>query len=207
MGKDEKINLGVNKLEISFIYILSQIFVIINYAFLMISYQLKNRKSILIVNLISIIATGISFALLGGYSGVGMSLISILRNLIFMIDERKNGIRSTINKSDIIILIFIYLLSLICSFWTYNGIWSLMSVFASVVYTYSIWQKSTKVYKILGIPVCIFSLIYNIYLKSILGIILETILTISAIVGFIREGIVIKKVSQRVDDKRAIKIS
>jgi hypothetical protein len=36
-----------------------------------------------------------------------------------------------------------------------------------------IWQKKTSVYKVLGIPVGIIWVIYNIYIASIFGIILE----------------------------------
>ena len=56
-----------------------------------------------------------------------------------------------------------------------------------MVYTYSIWQKSTKVYKICGIPIGILWIIYNTYVKSILGIILESIILICSITGYILE--------------------
>ena len=62
-----------------------------------------------------------------------------------------------------------------------------MSVLATMLYTYSIWQKKTSVYKILGIIIEVIWIIYNIYIFSIFGIIVEIFLTISAIVGSIRE--------------------
>jgi hypothetical protein len=40
----------------------------------------------------------------------------------------------------------------------------------------------------LGIPVGIIWIIYNIYIFSIFGIILEVVLEISAIVGYIKEN-------------------
>ena len=62
-----------------------------------------------------------------------------------------------------------------------------MSVFATMLYTYSVWQKKTSIYKILGIPVGIIWISYNIYIVSIFGIILEVVLLISAIIGIVRE--------------------
>jgi hypothetical protein len=62
-----------------------------------------------------------------------------------------------------------------------------MSVFATMLYTYSVWQKKISIYKILGIPVGIIWIIYNIYIVSIFGIILEVVLLISAIIGIVRE--------------------
>lgn len=70
---------------------------------------------------------------------------------------------------------------------TYDGFLSLLSVFATMLYTYSIWQKKTSIYKILGLPIGILWIAYNIYIMSIFGIILETILTISAIYGYFKE--------------------
>ena len=72
-------------------YILSQIFIIINYTFLIITYQSKNRKNILIYNFCAMMATGLSFLCLSAYSGLAMTIVAILRNIIFMIDEKKNG--------------------------------------------------------------------------------------------------------------------
>lgn len=170
------------KIEIE--YVLSQIFVIINYFLLISSYQLKNRTKILLLNFGSLIANAISFFLLGGFSGVGMSIVAIIRNIIFLIDNNNSN---NITKKDIAILFFIYTLSVICAIYTYNGFWSLMVVCATMLYTFSIWQKDTKIYKALGVPVGILYILYNIYVKSILGILFESFLMISAIIGFLIE--------------------
>ena len=62
-----------------------------------------------------------------------------------------------------------------------------MSVAATMLYTYSVWQKNTKVYKWLGVPVSLCWITYNIYISSLFGIILETVLMTSAIIGYLRE--------------------
>ena len=78
-----------------------------------------------------------------------------------------------LDKKDIIILAVLYAISIISAIYTYEGFLSLMSVFATMLYTYSVWQKKISIYKILGIPVGIIWIIYNIYIASIFGIILE----------------------------------
>jgi len=104
-----------------------------------------------------------------------------------MIDEKKNGKSEQITRKDIVILMVLYVISIISAIYTYEGFLSLMSVFATMLYTYSVWQKKTSVYKILGVPVGIIWIIYNVYIASIFGIILEIVLLISAIIGIIRE--------------------
>lgn len=169
-------------------YILSQVFIIINYIFLVMTYQSKSRKNILIYNLGALNATGISYIFLSAYSGLAMVVVAIIRNVIFIIDEKKNGKSNKNGTKDYIILAILYIISIISAIFTYNGILSMMSVIATMLYTYSVWQKNTKIYKTLGIPIGIMWIIYNIYIFSIFGIILEVVLAISSIIGYIREN-------------------
>ena len=95
--------------------------------------------------------------------------------------------KSVSKKANILILLGIYALMITISIFTFNGFLSLMSVLATMLATYALWQKNTKIYKILGIPISALWIIYNIYIKSIFGIVLECILMTSAIIGFVRE--------------------
>lgn len=174
-------------MELTLTYILSQVFVIINSVLLMTTYQLKSRKSILIVSFMALFANGAVYLLLSAWSGLAMVFVAMIRNIIFMIDEKKNGKSDKITKKDIIILAILYAISIVSAIYTYEGFLSLMSVFATMLYTYSVWQKKTSVYKILGIIIEIIWIIYNIYIFSIFGIIIEIFLLISAIIGLIRE--------------------
>jgi len=62
-----------------------------------------------------------------------------------------------------------------------------MSVAATMIYTISIWQKNTKVYRLLGIPIGVAGMLYSVYIKSILGIVFEGFSFISAVIGSFRE--------------------
>jgi len=174
-------------MEVTVPYILSQIFIIINYVLLMATYQVKSRKTILMFNFGAIIATGVSYVFLSAWSGLAMVIVASVRNIIFMLDEKRNGKSDKITKKDIIILMILYTISGVSAIYTYEGFLSLMSVFATMLYTYSVWQKKTSIYKVLGIPVSIIWIVYNIYIVSIFGVILEAVLLISAIIGIVRE--------------------
>ena len=75
----------------------------------------------------------------------------------------------------------------ICAAFTFEGFLSLFSIFATMVYTYSVWQKNIKVYKFAGILVSVCWITYNLYVKSVFGVILESALLICTIIGCIRE--------------------
>lgn len=169
-------------------YVFSQIFIIINYIFLIMTYQSKSRKNILIFNFGALIATGISYIFLSAYSGLAMVVVAIIRNIIFIVDEKKNGKSNKNSLKDYIILAILYIISIISAIFTYKGFLSMMSVIATMLYTYSVWQKNTKIYKSLGILIGIMWIVYNIYIFSIFGIILEVVLAISSIIGYVKES-------------------
>jgi len=154
-------------MELSITYILSQIFTIVMYILLAITYYAKDRKMVLVLNFFSLIANMVAYILLGAWSGLAMCVVALIRNLIFIVDEKKNGKRENINKIDIIILAILYSISIISAIFTYEGFLSLFSVFATMLYTYSVWQKKTNIYKLLGIPIGVLWVIYNAYIMSI----------------------------------------
>lgn len=187
-------------MEIDFIYILSQIFTIIMYALLAWTYFLKDKRKIVIVSGASIIVNAIAFILLGAWTGLAMCVVAALRNLYILWDEKKHGKRETNEKRDNIFLAVVYLGIILAAIPTYEGVLSLLSVFATSVYTYSIWQKSTRIYKFCGIPVGILWIAYNAYVKSIFGVILEAILLVTSIIGYVAE---IKSVKGgKIEDKK-----
>lgn len=170
------------------IYILSQIFVTIYYVFVIVTYQMKDRQKILLVNMISLVAMGISYLCLQAYSGMSMIVLGMIRNIMFFFDE-KNGKTDKITSWNVVELIILFALSIVFSVFTYEGPLSMMPVIGTLLYTISIWQKNTRIYKILGIPIGIAEITYNIYIKSILGVMFEILTFMSAVIGYIREFI------------------
>ena len=168
-------------------YTISQILIVIVYILICTTYFLTKRRKILITNIIAHIFQAGSFLLLDGFTGVAMNIVYVIRDSFFAIDEsnRKN---SNLNKRDYIILTIFILIILILTIFTYSGWGSLLSVVATIISTIAIWQKNTKYYKLLGIPVSMAWLGYHIFLQSIFAIVLESILLISTITGYLLEN-------------------
>jgi hypothetical protein len=167
-------------------YIISQVFVVVGYLLFAITYLLKNRVPILFINIISSIAYTLGYLFLNAWAGMAMNLFAVSRNAILLIQNRyKKSTKTT--KSDYIILAILCAVIIALAVVTYDGFWSLMSIFATILYTISTWHKNTRVYKIIGIFVSLFWLIYNIYVYSLFGIILESLVLVSIIIGNIYE--------------------
>lgn len=170
------------------VYIISQIITIAYYAILSFGYLLKDRKRILTANFVAHIGQTTAMAMLSGYTGAAMALIMMFRDLVFLVQETKKSKGKEINKSfDLGIFIVTVILIIMLTVFTYNGPLSLLSVIATLIGTFALWQKNVKTYKMLGVVVGLFWLSYNIFIMSIMGIILETILGICSIVGYIRD--------------------
>lgn len=172
-------------MELTVTYILSQIFTIMMYIFLATTYYVQDRKKVLVLHFIATIASAIAYILLGAWTGVAMCAVVVIRNIIFIVDENKNGKEMILIKKDIVILIILYVISIVFAVFTYDGPLSLLSVLATLINTYAVWQKKINIYKLLGIPTGILWVFYNIYIMSIFGIILESILLICSTTGYI----------------------
>jgi len=175
-------------MEITLIYIISQIVTVSYFAILSSSYLLKNRTKILIANFIAHIGQTTAMAMLNGYTGAAMSVIMMLRDLTLLMQEIKKSKGKEINKKlDLIILIITVILIVTLTIFTYNGPLSLLSVVATLITTFALWQKDVKKYKLLGVIAGILWLAYNIFIVSIMGIILELTLVICSIIGYIKD--------------------
>lgn len=175
-------------MEITLIYIISQVITVAYFAILSLSYLLKDRTKILTANFMAHIGQTTAMAMLNGYTGAAMSVIMMLRDLTLLIQEKQKEKGKEISKkADLAILIVTVLLMIILTIFTYNGPLSLLSVIATLITTYSLWQKNVKAYKVLGMMAGILWLSYNIFIMSIMGIILESILVICSIIGYIKD--------------------
>lgn len=169
-------------------YIASQIVTIFVYIFLSLTYCVKNRKVILAFSFLSNFLNAIAFILLGAYTSSAMCAISIFRDIVFIIDQKINGKSDIITKKDYLILAMIYGISIISIVLTFKGFWTLLYAAGSMLYTYSIWQKNNKLYRFMGIPVTLLVIVDSIYIKSVFGVILQTVVLICSGIGYFKDG-------------------
>jgi len=176
-------------MEITAVYIWSQIFTVLEYALLGASYLAKNRKAIVLLDIGSMTTGIVAFILLGADLGMAMSVVILLANFYYWWDENKHTAkeRAKLHTRDYVVLAIVLGAIAVLTVLTYDGLLSLLSVAATVLYEVSIWQKSTKVYKFLGIPVAFSWMTYNGFVRSIFGVICEAVMLVTSIIGYVRE--------------------
>jgi len=161
-------------------YIISQIFTILGIILLGSSYLCKSKRQILILTLLSSICYGGHNFLLGAITGVAMNIVTIITSIWLYINEKSK------KETSLIFLITISLLIIILGILSYQNIFSLLPIIASLLFTYSIWQNNNKVYRWIGLSTSVMWLSYNAYLSSIMGMFSEIILLGFKVVGVIK---------------------
>ena len=77
-------------MELTSTYIISQVFTILMYILLGSTFYVKERKNVLIIHSIATISIAIAYILLKAWTGFAMSIVVLIRNMIFLLDEKKN---------------------------------------------------------------------------------------------------------------------
>ncbi|MDR1917525.1 MAG: YgjV family protein [Christensenellaceae bacterium] len=169
------------------VYIISQVFVILSYGFLVATYFVKKRSPQLLITISANAAMVVGYLLLSAWVGMGMASVAICRDITSEVLHKKRNEqdKNKITKLDWFLLPFWLTVLTIITIFTENGILTWFALFATATFTISIWQKNKIVYNALGILVGIFWVIYNFNAENLFGVILESALFVAVIIGLI----------------------
>lgn len=146
-----------------------QLIGLLAFCVLVLSYYKKNTVTILVYQITANFAYAVHYFLLGGLSGAFNSVISIIRNIIFINSKNNKRLIS-------IIFIMLYLLVTIVF---YENFYSIFPMIANSLYLLSLVSNNRKSIIIGGILDALFWLLYSIFVFSYVGVITELILIIS----------------------------
>ncbi len=141
-------------------------------------YQQKDRKNVLKVKLLSDISWALHYGLLTAFSGMAVCAVGAVRETAFIFTEDKKEKRKYF-------LLFFALIAVITSALTMKDCYGLLPALASLIAVFSYWQQNPNLTKLLGIPISISMLIYDIMRSSIMGITNEILTLVSIAVFFI----------------------
>lgn len=142
-----------------------------------ISYHFKNRKTILLVQLISFIFWITHFTLLGAQTGAVVASIAAIRLALFSFKKQNNWI------SKQYVLYFFIILLVIFTYLTYSSYYSLFALVGGILAIIASWQIDTQKIRAYFIPSHISWIIYDLFVGSYGGALAEAILGISSIIS------------------------
>lgn len=160
--------------------ILAQILALFAILFWVISILLKNKKNILLMQVIANGIYGIEYLLLGAFSAASMNFLSFLRLLVYYFYALLN-----IKMPKWILFVFITLV-LLLGIITYDGLISLLPIIITVLYTYAFWQNNLNVARIIYIVAAIIWIYYNYEVGAYVGIIGNVLEIITGLISLIK---------------------
>ena len=143
--------------------------------FLIISSFGRVANKILIIQTFAFFFKAMHYYLLGGMSGFITSIISLIRNLVF----------TKIKASKIWTIIFI-ILFILSGIYYYQGFFCLLPVIATIIYTIIINYDNPKYLRWGMFFTSVAWLIYNIYIISYAGTLIQTAVLMTNILAIIK---------------------
>lgn len=150
--------------------IIGNIFGIIGLIFSAVAYHKRQKEKILLDLIISNCFSLLQYLFLQAYTGCITIIISILRNIIAIKKGKQNR--------NIILVVFI-ILYIVMGIVTYNSIFSILLIIASIIYLLGIWDGRENVIRKTGLINMYLWLIYSISTGAIAGVIQNIILIVS----------------------------
>ena len=147
------------------------------------SYQIRSNRKLFLLQMIGSALFCLQFLLLDAKSGCLSLAVNMLRNLLMMKSGEWKWVKNRICPA-VIALLFAAVLLL-----TWNGPVSLLAFTASVTSTFAYWSdspRSIRVVNLIWASPC--WLLYDVIVRSLGGIISESITILSILVSFLRFG-------------------
>lgn len=155
---------------------IKQLIGLIGFLFLGLSNLSKNRKNIIIFQTISCIFFCIHYFLIGTLTASILNIIGFIKGIMFYS-------KNETNEKYIAYLIFYILLYLLIGIFTYDNIISIFPIIAYILYTISVFNEKEIIMKFINFSISSMWLIYDIAYHSYAGIISDTLMLITVIIG------------------------
>jgi len=148
--------------------------------FYVISFQMKTKEKLLIIQVISNVFSTIQYILAMAMTGAIQTALGVLRGIVFCFYKKHN-----LYPNKIVLLIF-ELAIILGTIFTWDGMLCLLPLIAMSANLYGQWQDDMKWVRILAIFSATLWLIYAFYTEVYSGMLVEAFKIISSSVGLWR---------------------
>ena len=168
-------------MNITWNFILAQIFGLFALCILGYSFQKDNKKNLLGLQTISSLFFALQYMFLFAWTGALMNFICIVRNHTF--NKYKK------NKIPTKIVLILMVLMIILSYISWAGWISILPTIAIIAYTLALTQSKLKIIRMTEILSCTLFIIYNIKVLAITGLISTIVELLLASIAIVRYDI------------------
>lgn len=143
------------------------------------SYQRTQKRKIMIIQTVATALSCIQYLLIGAFSGFALNIVCIIRNFTFYYRDKKHS-------TDLVTPVLFAFCMAAVSFFSWEGIHSLLITLGLVVNTICMGIFDAKSFRKTILISSSLILIYNIFASSYSGILSEFISLVSVTIGIIR---------------------
>ncbi len=161
--------------------IIAQLFGLGAMVSLFLTYQQKNRKSILAAKLSADLFWVAHYWCLGGTAGMIPNAVGIFREIIFLHRKKHKWANSMLWP-----MLFI-LMNWLLGMRTFHSAFNLLPIAASTFVTVSLWIDHPRLTKLISLPVSLAFIIYDVSVGSYVGVLNEAAGIVSILMFFIKE--------------------
>ncbi len=162
------------------LFILAQICGIIVLILTVISVQFKTKEKIVMGMVFANIVVTIQYFLLNAVTGAVVSIINVIRCIVFYYYKKKD------KKPSLMILLIFEIIAIISGIMSWQNIWSVIPIIVTVIYTYGLWQDDVKVIRITTAVVGLGWAIYNVIVMAYVGAIQSISQFVSAMIALVK---------------------
>ena len=145
----------------------------------LLSFQLKQRKYIMLFQMTASLMFSAQLFMVGAITGGCLDLISFVRTLIFANNSKKWA------SSPLWLAGFI-LVMIATGIMTWENLWSILPILGSILSTVALWMKRERNIRLVSLLVGPCWMVYNIVTGAYTGALSEVIAMTSIVIGLIR---------------------
>ncbi len=165
-------------------FILSQVFICISACIYSISLILKTKQKMLALQMISSVFYISHYFLLKANLAGFVAVLETIRLLVFFLLDKKEKFNKPIIR--IFACVLFSLLSIVCAIFTWDGIYCLLPLIATVVVNITLSFKNVIFYKFGALIYASLIIVYLFLIGSILGGISQSITFVFGLIGLIK---------------------
>lgn len=147
--------------------------------FSLLSFQFAKRKYILLSQMTASLLFSLQLFMVGAITGGCLDMISFVRALIFMNNQKKWA------SSKLWLLGFVVVM-IITGIITWENAWSILPIIGSILSTVALWMKKGKHIRMISLLVGPCWLVYNIINGAYTGAFNEVLAMTSIVIGLLR---------------------
>lgn len=161
-------------------FIISQLIGFVAAALLLLSFQQRTHRRIVVMQACSGFLFAVQYFLLGAYEGMIGNVVGFTRSIAYSFRGKSKAV------DHIACPVVFAILAGLGGLATYTNPASLLPMAAMMISSFAIWSPKTQQLRALTMPTSAMWLVYNVICSSYSGIVTEVLNLISIVIGLIR---------------------